>query len=178
MSLNRTIEIPLPKVVHSYFSHPCNLGSNPKIEKRHWLGKHFLSIMSYLPLSETDLPLKEIEKSVDDYEIFEFEITFPVKFSFITGHHIWALTACMESIFEISLMNFCRGRFYFAPNYHAAIDDFFKRYDLMDIDVDRDYFRRFVNKKYGPVINEELKQIELTKSKNLSEQLRSALKTA
>lgn len=178
MSYNRIIEIPLSKVVHTYFSHPSNLGKYPKIEKRHWLGKHFLSIMSYLPLSEHDLPLKDIEKSVDDYDLLEIEITFPVKFSFLTGHHIWALSACMESVFEISLMNFCRGRFYFAPNYHAAIDDFFNRYDLMDIDVDRDYFRRFVNKKYGAGINQELRQIEELKIKELAAQLKSAVRTA
>lgn len=178
MSRNRTVEIPLPKVVHAYFSHPYNLGEFPEIEKRHWLGKHFLSIMSYLPLSEHDLPLKEIEKSVDDYEIYKINITFPVKFSFLTGHHLWALSACMESVFEISLMNFCRGRFYFAPNYHAAIDDFFKRYELMDIDVDRDYFRRFINKKYGAVIKSELSKMEDDRKKELSKQLEKAVKTA
>lgn len=174
MNRSRIIEIPVTNVVKSYFAHPTNLGLNPKIEKRHWLGKHFLSIMSYLPLTDTNLPVKEIEKSVDEYEIFEVEITFPVKMQYLTGHHLWALSKCLDSVFEISLMNFCRGRFFYAPNYHAAIEDFFNRYNLYNTDVDKDYFRRFINKKYGSVIAEELKAIEIAKSRDLQEQLKEA----
>lgn len=173
MDRKRAIEIPLQKVVHSFFSHPSNLGVNPSIEKRHWLGKHVTSIMSYIPLSENDLPFKPKIKSFDSYETYAIEITFPLKMRLITAHHLWSLSACMDSVFEISLMNFCRGRFYHSPNYHAAIDDFFERYNLYKTDVDKDYYRRFVSKKYGSVINAELKALDKMREEKTKEQLQS-----
>ncbi|UBM58256.1 hypothetical protein LAG90_15740 [Marinilongibacter aquaticus] len=157
--MKQTIEIPVRKVIKQYLLHPYNLGPSPVIEKRHWLGRMFVSVASAIPFVGSDLPVDEYEKDVSDYDILKIDITFRFKREFLTQHHLLALSMMLDSVFELALMNFCRGRFTFAPSYHAAVEDFFERYSLYEVDVDGEYYRRFIHKKYGALIKKELKTV-------------------
>lgn len=158
---NRILEIPVQPIVKAYFSHPSNLGENCIIEKRHWLGRHISSVVSYHPLDKADLPVQYSKKSVEKLSkltMLSVEVSFPLKIENLTMHHYCLLGNVLESVFELAVINYCKGRFSFSLNYSAAIDDFFQRYGLNNVDYDRDNYRRFINKKYGPKIEEEYKQ--------------------
>lgn len=155
---NRTLEIPVPPVVKAYFSHPSNIGEGAVIEQRHWLARHICSVVSYHPLDKADLPVQYTEKSLEKLTMFSFSVSFPLKINQLTMHHYCLLGQVLESVFELAVINYCRGRFSFSLNYTAAVDDFFKRYELDKVDYDKDNYRRFVNKKYGPLIQLEYKE--------------------
>lgn len=151
---NRILEIPVHPVVKAFFEHPSNIGSNAIIEKRHWIGRHISSVVSYIPLEPGDLPVGLTERDLEKLVIYKVSVSFPLKIEQLTMHHYFLLGQVMESIFEISILNFCKGRFVYSLNYTAAIADFFERYDLNKVDYDRDNYRRFVYKKYGKQIEE------------------------
>ena len=152
---NRILEIPVPPIVKAYFSHPSNIGTAAVIEQRHWLARHICSVVSYHPLDKADLPIPYTEKSLEKLTMFSFSVSFPLKINQLTMHHYYQLGQVLESVFELAVINYCKGRFSFSLNYTAAIDDFFLRYDLDKVDYDKDNYRRFVNKKYGPLIQLE-----------------------
>lgn len=155
---NRTLEIPVPPVVKAYFSHKSNLGTDAVIEKRHWLGRHICSVVSYHPLDKADLPVEYTEKGLGKLTMLSVSVSFPLKIEQLTMHHYCQLGYVLESVFELAVINYCKGRFAFSLNYTAAIDDFFRRYELDKVDYDKDNYRRFVNKKYGPIIEQEYKE--------------------
>lgn len=151
---NRVLEIPVHPVVKAFFEHPSNLGKNATIEKRHWIGRHISSCVSYIPLEPKDLPVGVTERDLEKLVIYKVKVSFPLKIEQLTMHHYFLLGQVMESIFEISILNFCKGRFVYSLNYSAAITDFFERYGLDKVDFERDNYRRFVNKKYGEQVQE------------------------
>lgn len=153
---SRIIEIPLRPVVKKYYQHFSNLGPKPIIEKRHWLGRHICSIVSFHPLDREDLPVEYTEGNMDRLETLAIEVTFPLKTDHLSPHHLYAIGASCDSMFEIAVMNYCRGRFAFSVNYSAAISEFFRRYDLYSVDYSEDHFRKFIHKKYGANIQAEI----------------------
>jgi hypothetical protein len=154
---NRQLEIPVSPIVKAYFSHSSNLGDSAVIEQRHWLARHICSVVSYHPLDKADLPIHYQEKNLEKLTMFSFSVSFPLKIDQLTMHHYCLLGQVLESVFELSVINFCKGRFSFSLNYSAAIDDFFKKYDLDKVDYEKDNYRRFINKKYGSSIQDEYK---------------------
>jgi hypothetical protein len=164
----KIIEVPLLPIVKKYFQHESNLGMAPIIEKRHWVGRHLCSIVSFHPLEKIDLPIEYSIKNMEKLETLTMQITFPLKINLIDIHHLLAIGAAMDSVFELAVLNFCRGRFDFSMNYSAAISSFFTRYDLYSTDYDSDYFRRFINKKYGSTLKQEYEKARIIREELLA----------
>jgi hypothetical protein len=147
------LEIPVKPLIKKYFE--GQLSDDLIIEKRHWLARHICSVVSYHPLDKLDLPITYSEKDLSEMEMLTLQVTFPLKVRNLTNHHYVLLANVLESIFELAVINFCRGRFAFSLNYNAAINDFFERNDLDSVEYDKDLYRRFINKKYGSQIKSE-----------------------
>lgn len=152
------LEIPCKPLIKKYFE--MHLGDGI-IEKRHWLGRHICSVVSFHPLDKADLPVGFSDKDLEELETLRLEITFPLKVKFLSIHHYAQLAHVLESIFELAVINFCRGRFAFSLNYNAAVNDFFERNDLNSVEYDKDLYRRFINKKYGAQIRKEYEAVKL-----------------
>jgi hypothetical protein len=165
---NRVIEIPVHPVVKAYFEHPAILGSDAIVEKRHYMGRHISSVVSYVPLDPKELPVGITERELGKLEIFSLQVSFPLKTEQLTMHHLCLIGQVMESIFEVAILNFCMGRFCFSLNYTAAISDFFERYGLDKLDYDQDNYRRFVNKKYGSQIAKLYKEANDERDEQIS----------
>ncbi len=151
---NRTLPILVKPHVKAFFLHEKNLGSAPVIEKRHWLGRHIASVVSFHPLDKSELPIEYTEpKHIAKLVTLEVEVTFPLKIYQLDMHHYLQLGYVLECIFELNLSGYAKGYFSMIVNYQGAVNKFYEEYELSDELYDRGAAYKVVEREYTSALS-------------------------
>ena len=144
-----TLPILVKPYIREYFLHKQNLGPEPIIERRHWLGRLISSIISFHPLDTNELP--------DDYRLpsniaklvtLNVEVTFPIKIHQIDMHHMLQMGNALESMFEQHLSFYAKGYFSYVVNYQGAVNKFFTEYAISEELISKEAAYKVVERDY------------------------------